>query len=56
MQNMHILYKLILSTSKKAEGVKQECVLVERNCVLFYVIIVLRERSQARFELFSKIF
>ena len=56
MQNMHILYKLILSTSKKAEGVKQECVLVERNCVLFYVIIVLRESSQARFELFSKIF
>ena len=56
MQIMHVLQKLILSTNKMAEGTKQECVLVERKCVLFYVIIVLREWNQARFELFGKIF
>ena len=56
MQIMHVLYKLILSTSKMAEGAKQKCALVERNCVLFYVIIVLRDGNQARSELFSKIF
>ena len=28
---------------------------VERNCVLFYLIIVFREESQARFELLSEI-
>ena len=44
---MHALHKLILSTSKMAEGVKQECGLVERNCILFYVTIVLREENQA---------
>ena len=56
---MHVLHKLILRVSKMAEGTKQECALVERNCVLFYVItviIVLREGHQARFELISKIF
>ena len=39
-----------------AEGVKQKCELVERNCILFYVTIVLREENQAWFELFSEIF
>ena len=56
MQIMHVLYKLILSTSKMAEGAKQKCALVERNCILFYVIIVLGDGNQARSELFSKIF
>ena len=28
-----------------AEGEKQECALVERNCVLFYVIKLLREEN-----------
>ena len=35
---------------------KTRCVLMKRNCVLFYLITVLREGNQARFELFSKIF
>ena len=35
---------------------KTICVLVERNCLLFYLIIVSREGNQARFELLSKIF
>ena len=56
MQIMNVLHKLILSTSKMAGGAKQECASVERKCVLFYVVIVLRECNQARFELFSKIF
>ena len=30
--------------------------LVERDRILFYVIMVLREVNQAQFELFSKIF
>ena len=32
------------------------CALMKRNCVLFYLIIILRKGNQARFELFSKIF
>ena len=56
MQIMHVLHKLILSTSKTAGEAKQECALMERKCVLFYLIIVLRECNQARFELFGKIF
>ena len=56
MQFMHVLYKSILSTSKMAEGAKQECTLVEKNCILFYVIIILREENQGPFELFSKTF
>ena len=56
MQIMHVLHKLILSTSKTAGEAKQECALVERKCVLFYLIIVLRECNQGRFELFGKIF
>ena len=55
IQIMHALHKLIFS-SKMAEGVKQKFELVERNCILFYVTIVLREENQAWFELFSKIF
>ena len=43
---MHALHKLIFS-SKMAEGVKQKFELVERNCILFYVTIVLREENQA---------
>ena len=49
---MHSLHKLFLSISKVAET---RCALVKRNCVLFYLIIVLREGNQARSELFSKI-
>ena len=56
MQIMHVLHKLIISVSTMIEGEKQECALVERNCVLFYVIKLLKEENQARFELFSKIF
>ena len=35
---------------------KTRCVLMKRNCVLFYLITVLREGNQARFELFGNIF
>ena len=34
---------------------KTRCTLLEKNCVLFYLIIVLREWNQAQLELFSKI-
>ena len=42
----------------KQDGYEGEtkCALVERNCVLFYLVIVLREGNQTRFELFSEIF
>ena len=54
MQVMHVLYKSILSTSKMAEGAKQECTLVEKNCILFYVIIILREENQRPFERYKR--
>ena len=38
------------------QGCETGCALMKRKCVLFYLIIVLRERNQARFKLFSKIF
>ena len=56
MQVMHVLYKSILSTSKMAEGAKQECTLVEKNCILLYVIMILKEENQGPFELISKTF
>ena len=37
-------------------GYFRKWALVEINCVLFYLIIVLRKRNQVRFELFSKTF
>ena len=42
----------------KQDGYRGETrdALVERNCLLFYLIIVFREWSQARFELFNEIF
>ena len=42
----------------KQDGYKGETryALVERNCILFYLIIVFREGSQAGFELLSEIF
>ena len=39
-----------------AEGATQTRLALVERCVLFYLIIVLRERNQARFESFSKIF
>ena len=46
----------IKACSNKQDGQKGErrCAMVQRNCVLFYLVIVLRERNQARLELFSK--
>ena len=35
---------------------KTICALVEGNCILFYMIIVLREKNHAWFELLNKIF
>ena len=79
MQIMHALHKLTLSTSKMAEGVKEDvhfrrfvggedgggralptkkkkkkrrCALAQRNCVLFCLVIVLREKNQAQLKLF----
>ena len=70
---MHALHKLTLSTSKMAEGVKEDvhfrhwgrralptkkkkkkrrCALAQRNCVLFCLVIVLREKNQAQLKLF----
>ena len=48
----------ITNSLNKQDGYRGEtrCALVERNCVLFYLIIVFREGSQARFELLSEIF
>ena len=45
----------ITNSPNKKDGYRGETryALVERNCVLFYLIIVLREGSQARFELLS---
>ena len=54
MQVMHVLYKSILSTSKMAEGAKQEFTLVEKNCILFYVIIILREEKQGPFKKYKR--
>ena len=42
MKIMNVLHKLILSTSKMAEGVKQD-VHMWKETVLFYLIIVLQE-------------
>ena len=40
---MHVLYKLILLISKMFEGAKQECVLVEINCVSFFCDYVIND-------------
>ena len=42
MRIMNVLHKLILSTSKMAEGTKQD-VHFWKETVLFYLIIVLQE-------------
>ena len=55
-QIMHVLHKLILSTSKMTEGTKHKNVHWWKETAFFYMIIVLREGNQTRFELFSKIF
>ena len=66
IQIMHSLLILFLSTSNiveeggggggRGECTDEACVLMKRNCILFHLIIILRESNQARFELFSKIF
>ena len=47
-----------ITNSLKQDGYRGETryALVEKNCVLFYLIIVFREVSQARFELLIEIF
>ena len=56
IQVMHGLRKLIPWTSKMAEEAEKYNELVERNCVLFYLIIVVSEGNQAQLELFSEVF
>ena len=46
MQIMHGLHKLIVPTSKMSE--RARCALVEGNCFLFYLIIILRKGNQTR--------
>ena len=48
----------ITNSLNKQDGYRGETryALVERNCVLFYLIIVFVDGSQARFELLSEIF
>ena len=45
----------VTNSLNKQDGYRGEAryVLVERNCALFYLIIVFREGSQARFELLT---
>ena len=44
-----------LSQQQNGEKFEKRCVLVRKISVLFYLIIVSKERNQGRFELFSKI-
>ena len=62
MQMMHVLHKLTLSTSNLVEGAKdvhwckETAFYVICYFIEFVYILFLRERNQARFELFSEIF
>ena len=48
----------INNSLKKQDGYRGEAsyALVETNCILFYLIIVFREGSRARFEFLSEVF
>ena len=53
---MHGLHKFFLSTSKIGQRAEQVVHWWKGVCVLFYLMIVLREGNQAQSELFSKNF